>query len=81
MQLTQSGKTKREVGAALAAATCSLLSNGQAFAQGAKEPGSWDFDVAVLYYGESDGRVQALEPVINATRSFDDETSLNLKAV
>ena len=71
MQLTKSGT----IAQALAGATCALLGlNTQA-----GEPGSWDFDTAVLYYGEDNGRVQALEPVVAATRYFADEQQLGIK--
>ncbi len=69
----------RNIGSTLAAATAGLLAAGTASAQG--EPGSWDFDIATLYYAESDDRVMALEPVFSATRYFDEGESLNLKAV
>lgn len=42
---------------------------------------SWEIDAAVLYYGESDGRVQALEPVIVARKDLGDEESLEFKLV
>ncbi len=82
MQLINNKKTrsKRDIGRALAAATCGLLGQG-AVADTSKAPGTWEFDTAVLYYGESDGRVQAVEPVISATRHFDNERALNLKLV
>jgi hypothetical protein len=69
----------RSVGIALAAATCALLGGPAAHAEG--EPGTWRIDTAVLYYGESDGRVQAVEPVISATRYFENEKSFNAKLV
>lgn len=46
----------------------------------AAEPGSWDIDSAVLFYSETD-RVQAIEPVISATRWFDTDRALNTKLV
>lgn len=63
---------------ALAAIGCALLQGMPNQAQ-AGELEKWDFDAAVLIYAESDSRVQAVEPVINATRNFDSETKLNLK--
>ena len=33
----------------------------------------------MLYYGEDNGRVQALEPVVAATRYFADEQQLGIK--
>ena len=46
----------------------------------AATPGSWDIDSAVLFYSETD-RVQAIEPVISATRWFDTDRALNAKLV
>lgn len=71
MQLTKPGT----IAQALAGATCALLG----LSTHAGEPGSWDFDTAVLYYGEDNGRVQALEPVVAATRYFADERQLGIK--
>lgn len=83
MQLINSKKRNhnaKNIGLALAAATCSLLNQSpQADTTGA--PGTWQFDAAVLYYGEDNGRVQATEPVISATRHFNNEKALNLKLV
>ncbi len=44
------------------------------------EPQPWNFDTAVLFYSEKD-RVQAVEPVINASKDFGGERVLNLKLV
>lgn len=81
MQLNiRKGKSAKDVGLALAAATCALFSTTPAGAADG-DPGTWRFDTAVLYYGEDDGRVQAAEPVISATRYFNNEKSLNLKLI
>ena len=64
----------------LASAGCALLAGLPNHVQAA-ELSDWDFDVATLVYVESDSRVNALEPVISATRNFDSETKLNLKLV
>jgi hypothetical protein len=66
---------------ALAAATCSLLGTAAtpALALGTAEP--WEFDIAVLYYGENDGRVNAFEPLIRAKKELADEEFLILKGV
>lgn len=69
------------VAMALAAATCSLLGMHVPRVEAEGTPGTWDVNAAVLFYQESGGRVQAIEPVISATRNFDAETRLNLKAV
>lgn len=62
--------------AALAAATCALL--GAAGAVEASEAERWSFDTALLYYGESDERVQDVSAAIAAVRDFDDDRKLNL---
>lgn len=67
-----------KLGGTLAAIGCALLQGLPNQAQ-AGELEKWDFDAAVLIYAESDSRVQAVEPVISATRNFDSETKLNLK--
>jgi len=41
----------------------------------------WEFDSALLYYAEADGRVQAIEPVIHATYDFGDERVAGVKLV
>ncbi|MES9943205.1 MAG: DUF3570 domain-containing protein [Candidatus Thiodiazotropha sp. 6PLUC2] len=74
MQLKKHKKIKH----ALTAATCTLL--GVDATDSIAEEGDWAFDSAVLYYSEVD-RVDAVEPVISATRDFGDEKLLNLKLV
>lgn len=64
---------KAKVKTALFAASCSLLS-GTATAEG------WEFDTAVMYYGESD-RVTAVEGIVNAKKTFKNQASLNSKLV
>jgi len=68
-------KTKKVAGL-LSAATCSLLGTPAQAAEG-----DWDVDTAVLYYSESDDRVQAFEPVISATRDLGNDESLSMKLV
>ncbi len=41
----------------------------------------WQIDTAALMYKENDGRVQAIEPVLNLKKDFGDERVLNLKLV
>ncbi len=58
-------------------AGCALLmAAGAAHAEDTKD---WQVDSAVLYYKESAGRVQAIEPVINVKHDFGDEHILGLK--
>ena len=80
MQLTQNKPNKKvNVKLALTAATSALLGLSSV-AQGneTSELDSWSFDTAVLYYGEID-RVTATEAMIGATKTFDDDSILNLK--
>lgn len=58
-------------------AGCALL--GAAGSAHSEEAKDWQVDSAVLYYKESGGRVQAIEPVINVKHDFGDEHILGLK--
>jgi hypothetical protein len=60
----------------LAAAACSLLNQTGS----AQEVPGWYIDSAVLGYSEKD-RVDAVEPVVSATRVFEDGRKLNLTFV
>lgn len=62
---------------ALAAATCALLGTNTA-SSADNEADRWTFDSAVLYYGETDNRVQDISAAISATRDFDDDRKLGL---
>ncbi|HEX5789140.1 MAG TPA: DUF3570 domain-containing protein [Woeseiaceae bacterium] len=64
--------------ATLATATCTLLGTAAANAVLAEEADDWDFDTALLYYGESDGRVQDASLNVLANRQFTDDRSLSL---
>jgi len=66
----------KKVAGLLSAATCSLLA-----APAHAEDDDWDVDTAILLYSESDDRVEAFEPVINATRDLGDDESLSFKLV
>ncbi|HEX3913285.1 MAG TPA: DUF3570 domain-containing protein [Steroidobacteraceae bacterium] len=70
----------------LMAASCALLSAGAARSQeaSAAPAGSglledWSVDSALAYYHE-DGRVQAIEPVVNVSKIFADGQSLSFNA-
>jgi len=67
--------SKKRIAGLLSAATCTLLC-GPATAED-----EWDVDSAILYYGESDGRIQAVEPVISARKDLGDDEILSLKLV
>ena len=61
-------------------ATCSLLQVTASATQAADS--EWDIDTGFLYYGESDGRVQAAEPAIYAGRNIgDDGERIDLRLV
>jgi hypothetical protein len=62
---------------ALAAATCALLGTSTASAAD-DDADRWAFDSALLYYGETDNRVQDISAAISATRDFDDDRKLGL---
>ena len=64
------------LGSTLAAATCALLGASAAAPATAEELQRWSFDTALLYYGESDDRVQDVSATIGAQRAFDDERRL-----
>jgi hypothetical protein len=73
MQLKHKGK----ITSALAAATCALLGTP---VQADTNQEEWQFDTAILYYGETD-RVSLLEGVLNAKKDFGDEHIFNGKVV
>lgn len=68
----------KKIGAALAAATCSLLGVAPSASVAADAEPKWEVDSAFLYYGESDGRVKDLSLSARATRDFGDERKLGL---
>lgn len=67
-----------KIGAALTAATCGLLGVAPAVSVARDAEPEWDIDSALLYYGESDGRVKDLSLSAHATRDFGDERKLGL---
>jgi hypothetical protein len=60
-------------------ATCSLLQVTASAAQAADN--DWDIDTALLYYSESDGRVQAIEPAIHVGRDLGEDDRIDLRLV
>ncbi|HEY6645394.1 DUF3570 domain-containing protein [Povalibacter sp.] len=61
----------------LAAAACALLGTTLATRAAADEADKrWAFDSSLLYYGESDDRVQDISAMLSAQRSFGDERTL-----
>ncbi len=82
MQLKQ--KNPRRAG--LAAATLSLLGAASPAAQAGDIAGlegktPWEFDTAVLLYSESDGRVQAVEPVLKLAKDLGNDRRITTKLV
>lgn len=72
------GQKKGSVSTALAAATCTLLGATPSAPVQADESPGWSFDTALLYYGESDDRVQDASLNVLAKRSFLDDKTLTL---
>lgn len=62
----------------LAAATCALLGTAPVSPVSAQEDPGWDFNTSLLYYGETDDRVQDASLNILARRLFTDDKSLTL---
>lgn len=69
---------KDTLNAALAAATCALLGTAGATPAAESETDRWSFDSSLLYYGESDDRVQDVSAALSAKRDFGDERSMGL---
>ena len=71
-------KNNTKIASTLALATCALLGLPDAQADESATP--WEFDTAILYYGEAD-RVSLLEGVFNANKNFGDDHVFNGKVV
>ena len=83
MQLKRSGRDLRR---RLIAASCTLLGTAltRAHAQEATDPpppvdGQTVVATAVAYYHESDGRVRAIEPIVNVHQDLHDDRAANVK--
>ena len=75
---TMKTKEKLSITGALAAATCTLLGTAATEPVQAQEEPGWDFNTALLYYGEDDDRVQDLSLSILSRRTFVDDKYLSL---
>jgi hypothetical protein len=70
---------RQDLDSILAAATCALLGSGVAnVAAAADESARWTLDSSLLYYGESDNRVQDVSAAVSAKRDFGDDKLLGL---
>jgi len=69
---------KKPIGATLASATCGLLGALPAAPVAAQESPKWEVDTSLLYYGESDSRVQDGSLMTSIRRALDEDRSLNL---
>lgn len=81
MQLVNKNSKTLNVKLALTAATTALLGASvvaNANVTETAELDSWSFDTAVLYYGEAD-RVTASEVMLGATKTYEDDSILNIK--
>ena len=68
----------KQISTRLAVATCALLGSQAAAPVLAQEAKPWELDLALLYYGESDERVQDASLNVLAKRLFADQRSLSL---
>jgi hypothetical protein len=71
-------KSPKTAAAKLATATCALLGTAATMPVHAQEEPEWEFDTALLYYGESDDRVQDISLNVLAVRNFVDDRVLTL---
>ncbi len=73
-----SREKSKSIAATLATATCALLGTSTISAVHAQEEPGWEFNTALLYYGEDDDRVQDISLSILALRNYVDDRSLSL---
>ena len=73
-----SRESKKSVAVSLATATCALLGTSATSPVNAQEEHEWDFNTALLYYGESDDRVSDISLNVLAQRNFVDDRILTL---
>jgi hypothetical protein len=66
------------IGAALAAASCTLLGTSVPGRAAAQDDSGWDVETSTLYYGESGGRVQDLSAEALARKSMGEDRTLGL---
>ncbi|MGB5412337.1 MAG: DUF3570 domain-containing protein [Woeseiaceae bacterium] len=69
---------QKKISAPLAKATCALLGAAAVVPVQAEEESKWDFNTALLYYGEDNDRVQDLSVSLLARRNLQDDRALSL---
>jgi len=72
-------KTEKKISLALTTAAVSLVQGAAVKAENPHDVGDWDFGAAILFYQESDDRVQAVEPIITAKKYLDTDETLSFK--
>lgn len=78
--LLKPARSKRKEPLAAKAVTTLVVGLAGANAMAAQNPGDWEFRTATLFYSETN-RVQAIEPVISATRYFENDRAFSSKLV
>jgi hypothetical protein len=73
-----SHENKKQIAISLATATCALLGTASPSPVNAQEENKWEFNTALLYYSESDGRVDDISLNVLAQRNFVDDRILTL---
>ena len=73
-----SRENKKSLAISLATASCTLLGTTAAPPVDAQEEPKWEFDTALLYYAESDDRVEDISLNVLAKRNFVDDRILTL---
>lgn len=71
-------KDRSNTARTLAAAACTLLGSTTTLPVAAQEEPDWQFDTSLLYYGESDDRVQDASLNVLARRLFPDDRILSI---
>lgn len=73
-----STESKKSLAVSLATASCTLLGTTAPPPVNAQEEPNWEFDTALLYYAESDDRVEDISLNVLARRNFVDDRILTL---
>ena len=73
-----SKRQMKSVSGTLAAATCALLGSATTTPVQAQEADKWDFNTALLYYGEDNSRVKDYSVSLLASKAFVDDRALTL---